>query len=302
MPVAGERIARGYGVDLTARKRMELALARAKVEAESASRAKSELLANMSHELRTPLNGVIGMAELLADSELTDDQRDCAKRSNLGILDGFLEELLTMGDLAGGRSTAEPSVFDLGPCLQEVSESYRCLAQEKGLRYTLSIAPDLSARVRGDRTRLKQVLHRLLGNALKFTQQGEIRMDVGGMVPSACGVRFGADRLHELEGAVCFAIVDTGVGIAAEKQAVLSSVSCRRMVRAPEALAAPGSAWPWPKSWLKPWVERSVSTANRGKAVVFGSLCRCPPAVREIGRRGTLFSRHSSCQSFPLSL
>ncbi len=223
VPVAGERIARGYGVDLTVRKRIELALARAKVEAESASRAKSELLANMSHELRTPLNGVIGMAELLADSELTDDQRDCAEtiQTCAASLMGVIEELLTMGDLAGGRSTAEPSIFDLGPCLQEVSESYRCLAQEKGLRYTLSIAPDLPARVRGDRTRLKQVLHRLLGNALKFTQQGEIRMDVGGMVPSACGVRFGADRLHELEGAVCFAIVDTGVGIAVEKQAVI---------------------------------------------------------------------------------
>jgi signal transduction histidine kinase len=223
VPVAGERIARGYGVDLTARKRIELALARAKVEAESASRAKSELLANMSHELRTPLNGVIGMAELLADSELTDDQRDCAEtiQTCAASLMGVIEELFTMGDLVGGRSTAEPSVFDLGPCLQEVSESYRCLAQEKGLRYTLSIAPDLSACVRGDRTRLKQVLHRLLGNALKFTQQGEIRMDVGGMVPSAGGVRFGADRLHELEGAVCFAIVDTGVGIAAEKQAVI---------------------------------------------------------------------------------
>lgn len=102
-----------------------------------------------------------------------------------------------------------------------MSESYRCLAQQKGLRFTLSIAPDLPARVRGDRTRLKQVLHRLLGNALKFTRQGEIRVDVGGMVPSARGVRFGADRLHALEGAVRFAIVDTGVGVAAEKQAVI---------------------------------------------------------------------------------
>lgn len=223
VPVAGARSARGYGVDLTARKRIELALARAKVEAESASRAKSELLANMSHELRTPLNGVIGMAELLADSELTDDQRDCAEtiQTCAASLMGVMEELLTMADLAGGRSTAEPSVFDLGPCLQEVSESYRCLAQQKGLRFTLSIAPDLPARVRGDRTRLKQVLHRLLGNALKFTRQGEIRVDVGGMVPSARGVRFGADRLHALEGAVRFAIVDTGVGVAAEKQAVI---------------------------------------------------------------------------------
>ncbi|HSQ13929.1 MAG TPA: ATP-binding protein [Candidatus Deferrimicrobium sp.] len=223
VPVAGERIVRGYGVDLTARKRIEIALARAKIEAESATHAKSELLANMSHELRTPLNGVIGMAELLAESELTDDQRDCAEtiQTCAASLMGVIEELLTMADLAGGRSTAEPSVFDLGPCLQEVSESYRGLAQQKGLRFTLSIAPDLPARVRGDRTRLKQVLHRLLANALKFTAQGEIRVDVGGMVPSARGVRFGAGPEIALEGAVCFAIVDTGVGIAAEKQAVI---------------------------------------------------------------------------------
>jgi PAS domain S-box-containing protein len=223
VPVAGARSARGYGVDLTARKRTELALARAKVEAESASRAKSELLANLSHELRTPLNGVIAMADLLANSELSDVQRDCAKtiQTCAASLMGVIEEVLTMADLAGGRSTAEPSVFDLGPCLQEVSESYRCLAQQKGLRFTLSIAPDLSARVLGDPTRLKQVLHRLLGNALKFTRQGEIRVAVDRTVPGARGVRFGADRLDPLEGAVHFAIADTGVGIAAEKQAVI---------------------------------------------------------------------------------
>ena len=223
VPVAGERIVRGYGVDLTARKRMELALARAKLEAESATRAKSDLLANMNHELRTPLNGVIGMAELLANSDLTDDQHDCAEtiQTCAASLMGVIEELLAMADLAGERSTAEPSVFDLGPCLQEVSESYRGLAQQKGLRFTLSIAPDLPARVRGDRRRLKQVLHSLLANALKFTAKGEIRVDVGGMVPSALGVRFGADHLHALEGTIHFAIADTGVGIAAEKQAVI---------------------------------------------------------------------------------
>ncbi len=75
--------------------------------------------------------------------------------------------------------------------------------------------------MRGDRTRLKQVLHRLLANALKFTPKGEIRVDVGGMVPSALGVRFGADHLHALESTIHFAIADTGVGIAAEKQAVI---------------------------------------------------------------------------------
>jgi PAS domain S-box-containing protein len=223
VPVTGERIARGYGVDLTARKRIELALARAKLEAESASRAKSELLANMNHELRTPLNGVIGMAELLAHSDLTNDQRDCVEtiQTCAESLMGVIEELLTMADLVGERSIAEPSVFDLGPCLQEVSQSFRCLAQQKELRFTLSIAPELPARVLGDHTRLKQVMHRLLGNALKFTPQGEIRVDVGRRVPSARGVRFGADHLHALESTIHFAIADTGVGIAAEKQAVI---------------------------------------------------------------------------------
>ena len=305
VPVAGERIARGYGVDLTARKRMELALARAKLEAESATRAKSELLANMNHELRTPLNGVIGMAELLANSELTDDQHDCAEtiQTCAASLMGVIEELLTMADLAGERSTAEPSVFDLGPCLQEVSESYRGLAQQKGLRFTLSIAPDLPARVRGDRTRLKQVLHRLLANALKFTAKGEIRVDVGGMVPSALR-RTLRRRSSPRRLKVRFTSPSPTPASVSRRRSKRSSssVSCRRMVRALEASAAPGSVWRWPKSWLKPWAERSVSTANRGKAVVFGSLCRCPPAVREIGRRGTPFSRHSSCQSFPLSL
>ena len=100
VPVAGERIVRGYGVDLSARKRTELALARAKVETESASRAKSELLANMSYELRTPLNGVVGMAELLAASELTEDQRGYAEtiQTCAASLMGVIEELLTTTD------------------------------------------------------------------------------------------------------------------------------------------------------------------------------------------------------------
>jgi signal transduction histidine kinase len=107
VPVAAERVVRGYGVDLTARKRTELALARSTVEAESASRAKSELLANMSHQLRTPLNGVIGMAELLVDSELTEDQRGCAEtiQTCAASLMSVVEELLTTPDQAGGDRT-----------------------------------------------------------------------------------------------------------------------------------------------------------------------------------------------------
>ena len=107
VPVAGERVVRGYGVDLTARKRTELALARSTVEAESASRAKSELLANISYQLRTSLNGIIGTAELLVDSELTADQRGYAEtiQTCAASLMGVVEEILTAADQAGGGRT-----------------------------------------------------------------------------------------------------------------------------------------------------------------------------------------------------
>jgi len=107
VPVTGERVVRGYGVDLTARKRTELALERSTTEAESASRAKSELLANVSRQLRTPLNHVIGMAALLVDSELTEDQRGCAEtiQTCAASLMGVVEDLLTTADQPGEDRT-----------------------------------------------------------------------------------------------------------------------------------------------------------------------------------------------------
>ena len=220
VPVPGAGRVRGYGVDLSARKQTELALTKARLEAEAANLAKSEFLANVSHEIRTPLNGVLGMAELLLESDLNQEQRDYAKtiESCADSLRLVIEEVLTMSELETGTVSPKRKVFDLPACLRECLEPFRQRAAQNCLRLELAIAADVPAIVSGDRKRLEQVLSRMLSNALKFTPQGGIAVEVAVDAATADSTSVGGSTAPGLGVVIRFTIRDSGIGITAEKQ------------------------------------------------------------------------------------
>ncbi|NOY69217.1 MAG: response regulator [Deltaproteobacteria bacterium] len=198
-----------YIRDVTVRRQIEEELFRAKMAAEVATRAKSEFLANMSHEIRTPLNAVIGAAEILSGTSMTKEQRQIVDMLSVNseYLLNIVNDIIDISKIEAGKIDLENIEFNLKNLVEKVCNIFEVNARKKGLTLNRRIDPDLPLAVKGDPSRIRQVLINLVSNAVKFTTQGHISV--------SCGYE------KDNKDNILFSVSDTGIGISGFKQEII---------------------------------------------------------------------------------
>jgi two-component system sensor histidine kinase/response regulator len=209
----------GFVHDITERRQVEIALQQAKEAAEAANQAKSQFLANMSHDIRTPMNGIIGMAELVLDTDLTAEQREYLNivKGSADSLLRLLNDILDFAKIGARQLGLEALEFRLRDSLGSTMKTLAVRAHTKGLELACRIAPGVPDALVGDSARLRQVLVNLVGNAIKFTERGEVVVEVDEVASEAALSAALSNDPVSLQ----FSVRDTGVGIPAEKQGLI---------------------------------------------------------------------------------